>query len=90
MRLKTGPRIVLAVLVLAGIAYGLNIYLDGRKAKVAEQPVVAAPAYDQAVQPTQSPVVQAQPEQAPAPAAPAPRPANRQDKAMADLLKETK
>ena len=88
MRLKTGPRIVIGVLIVAAIGYGLNIYLEGRKAKVAE-PVVTAPAYDTQAQPTQAPpVVQADP--TPAQPAPAPQRQTRQDKALNDLLKETK
>lgn len=90
MRLKTAPRVIIALVILGAAAWGLNSYLDKRPAAPvvpAEAAVVAPTPVPEAVQPpaqVAQPQVQPQP-QAPAPA-PQPRPKTRDDAGMDALL----
>jgi outer membrane biosynthesis protein TonB len=92
MRLKTAPRVIIALVILGAAAWGLNNYLDKRPAApvvpAEEAVVVPTPVPEaQVVQPpaqVAQPQVQPQP-QAPAPA-PQPRPKTRDDAGMDALL----
>lgn len=55
MKLKTAPRIILGLLVVGGVLYGVNTYMDKRAA----QP--RTPAEPLAQQPAPAPVQDAQP-----------------------------
>lgn len=96
MKFKTGPRVLFGVLVVGALIYGVNYYIDNRPKPAQVDTQMSVPQVVQEAIPSVVPVTvqpQAQPQQIqpqPAPQDVVPAPVTRQDRAMADLLKEQK